>query len=277
MPSNLKLKCRTCDRQREIFAPVQADGKTLNPGDKANWDQYVNEIFEDVGCWLEKLLKLIDWHLDRQSKRHEEARKDNLPDETVLLVRPAHLAEMFSQDLSGYWMRSHWKSVPNIRASNGTVPESLNGWKVARKENGALMVEMDRRTMGKLEDICMAEYEGIARWYKELDHVTHYGNAGYEEGKKGRLMPLNKARERLGFWFEILDALIEEDWYDTVHSQTRDSTGSGAELECGIPKSTDLPNSTHGQLTGSALSLAGGTITSGSNRMPSTTDGVDTE
>lgn len=199
MPSNFKLKCRTCDRKREIFAPVKEDGKTLNPNDKASWDRYMNEIFEDVGRWLKKLLSRIDWHLDRLSKRHEEARKDNLPDETVLLVRPEHSAKMFSQDLSGYWTRSHWKSVPNIRASNGTVPESLNGWKVARKENGALIVEMDRRTMEDLKDVCMAEYEGIARWYRELDHVTHNGNAGYEEGKKGRLVPLIKARDRLGF------------------------------------------------------------------------------
>lgn len=151
MPSGkLVRKCLTLDRRGEIFAPMKADGETLNPDDKANWEKYMSDIFDDTRLWLLDMFDWIDFCLrdlpevQIVAAQGSGRRADGLPEGAVKLVRPQLLAKMFSIDLDHHWKRPIWQSVlGNVLPSNGVLCKVLDGWKVERQQHGPFFVKMD--------------------------------------------------------------------------------------------------------------------------------------
>lgn len=192
-----------------------------------NWKKEqdsLTEAFTRASRRVRKLLVYIEQqyaHMYAEHRYQQLRWAERLPDShRVKTPRTPFLSKMLRTSI--------WPDMPLTKAEQakegGCLPVDRrlrNGLRVDRPEDGPWTITIDRSIAMQLEMVCWKEFEAIEMWIRSwLEWWSIRDDTTFEYHENYRSEWVEKAREGLAKWFDLVFNSIPEAWHDAVLEQT---------------------------------------------------------
>jgi hypothetical protein len=232
------------DGRREIVAPIWRGGQVLHAEAEKRLQGKQKDLFISTAEWVESFIQDISQSIDWAFKQNHP-----LPDPHRF--EPPHtpvLAKIFGLESTYEATLQHKLQRTKSEAQNKPISlDILGDWSVKVGDDGKLLVKMNSMTAKKVEEACWRELKIAEVWLREvLDKARWELSDAYvvwDENYRSR--SFRKVQRRLVAWFDLMDSLVEEEWYETEtnpRSESGESDFNSNEKET----SSSLATTNHG-------------------------------